>query len=40
MKHISPGIIVSGSTGSPAKIEPQTTYYEIKLPGKECISVS
>jgi len=33
-------IPVSGSTGSPAKIEPQTVYYEIKLPGKEYISVS
>lgn len=32
-------IPVSGSVGSPAFIEPQTVYYEIKLPGKENISI-
>ena len=32
-------IPVSGSTGSPSFIEPQTVYYEIKLPGKENISI-
>ena len=31
-------IPVSGSTGSPSFIEPQTVYYAIKLPGKEFIS--
>ena len=30
---------VSGSVGSPAFIEPQTTNYEIKIPGKENISI-
>ena len=29
---------VSGSVGSPAVIEPQTVYYEVKIPGKEFIS--
>lgn len=32
-------IPVSGSVGSPAFIEPQTVNYEIKIPGKEYISV-
>ena len=32
-------IPVSGSVGSPAFIEPQTSYYEIKIPGKEQINI-
>ena len=32
-------IPVSGSVGSPAFIEPQTANYEIKVPGREIISV-
>ena len=31
-------IPVSGSVGSPAFIEPQTVFYQIKIPGKEIIS--
>jgi hypothetical protein len=32
-------IPVSGSIGSPLLIEPQTIYYEIKLSGKEHITI-
>lgn len=32
-------IPVSGSVGSPAFIEPQTVNYQIKIPGKEYISI-
>lgn len=31
-------IPVSGSVGSPAFIEPQTVYYQIRIPGKEFIT--
>lgn len=31
-------IPVSGSVGSPAFIEPQTIYYQIRIPGKEFIT--
>jgi len=32
-------IPVSGSVGSPAFIEPQTVYFEVKLTGREFISI-
>jgi len=32
-------IPISGSVGSPSLIEPQTIYYEIKLSGKEHITI-
>jgi hypothetical protein len=32
-------IPISGSVGNPSLIEPQTVYYEIKLPGKEYITI-
>jgi len=32
-------IPVSGSTGSPAFIEPQTVYFEVKLTGREFVTI-
>lgn len=32
-------IPVSGSVGSPMTIEPQTVFYEIRIPGREDVTI-